>query len=192
VAENFSVAPALTVADAEARKDSPTRHGVSGPWGRALAIPVVALGCTLAACSGGSHATAQQERTVAGILTPQSARAPQTGHGAVVTAGPRSTTTTAPPAPAVSPPGAGTAPAAVAAASAAAQSAATASSGAGTPPDVVGQDVAGAETALHASGYSTAAHPWAATCSAANLVMQQEPPEYGTIQLFYCAAPEGP
>ena len=80
----------------------------------------------------------------------------------------------------------------VAAASAAAQSAATASSGAGTPPDVVGQDVASAETALHASGYSTAVHPWAATCSAANLVMQQEPPQYGTIQLFYCAAPSGP
>jgi hypothetical protein len=128
---------------------------------------------------------------VAGILTPQSARAPQTGHGAVVTVDTTTTTTTAAPGPALSPPGADTAAAAVAA-SAAAQSAANASSGAGTPPDVVGQDVASAETALQTSGYSTAVHPWAATCSGANLVMQQEPPQYGTIQLFYCAAPSGP
>ena len=186
--EKFSVAPSLTLADADARKDNPTRQGVSRPLGRALVIPVVALGCTLAACSAGSHTTAQQQRTVAGILTPQATRATQTSHGAVVTAA--TTTTTAAPAPAVSPTGASTA-AAVAAASAAAQSAATASSGAGTPPNVVGQDVASAETALHAAGYSTAVHPWAATCSAANLVMQQEPPQYGTIQLFYCPAPSG-
>jgi hypothetical protein len=189
VAEKFSVARSFTLADAEARKDSPTRQGVSGPLGRALVIPVMALGCTLAACSNGSHATAQQESTVAGILTPQSPRAPQTGHGAVVPVT-TTTTTTSTTAPAASPPSADTAVAG-AAASAAAQSAATAAPGAGTPPDVVGQDVTSAETALHTSGYSTAIHPWAAACSAANVVMQQEPPQYGTIQLFYCAAPSG-
>ncbi|MFZ0249546.1 MAG: hypothetical protein WAL61_06340, partial [Acidimicrobiales bacterium] len=59
----------------------------------------------------------------------------------------------------------------------------------GPPPDVVGQDVTAAEQSLHSSGYSTAAHPWAASCSAMNVVMQQVPPRYDTVQLFYCASP---
>jgi len=38
-------------------------------------------------------------------------------------------------------------------------------------------------------GYSVAAHPWGASCSTLDLVMQQVPPQSGTIQLFYCANP---
>ena len=46
-----------------------------------------------------------------------------------------------------------------------------------------------AETQLQTAGYSTAAHPWGASCSTLGLVMQQVPPQSGTIQLFYCATP---
>ena len=54
---------------------------------------------------------------------------------------------------------------------------------------MVGQSLSNAETQLQTAGYSTAAHPWGASCSTLGLVMQQVPPQSGTIQLFYCATP---
>jgi hypothetical protein len=57
----------------------------------------------------------------------------------------------------------------------------------GAPPNVVGQSLSTAENQLGAAGYDTTAHPWGASCSTLNLVMQQVPPQGGTVQLFYCA-----
>ncbi len=61
-----------------------------------------------------------------------------------------------------------------------------ATSPSGPPPDVVGQDLMTAENQLHAAGYSTTVHPWAASCGTLNLIMQQVPPQSDSVVLYYC------
>lgn len=156
-----------------------TRHRIRG---RHVIAPVVlTLGCAVSACSSGPHVSAQQQRAVAGILQPphSSTTAPARATTRTTTAthagpddgttptGPSSSTpstsvTTAPPSSASSP---------------------------GAAPNVVGQSLSAGESRLQAAGFGIAAHPWAASCSTANLIMQQVPPQDGNVQLFYCADP---
>jgi hypothetical protein len=57
------------------------------------------------------------------------------------------------------------------------------------PPNVVGQSQATAQGQLQAAGYDVAAHPWGGTCSTPGQVMQQVPPQDGTVQIYYCPTP---
>jgi hypothetical protein len=148
-----------------------------------MSLTVLALACTVSACASGPHASSQQKRTVAGILQPPGHADTQPSRG-----GPSVTPTTAATdqpttSPTTTTAGAGSSPSPTSPPT----SAAGASAAAGTAPDEVGQSLTSAETQLQAAGYTTAAHPWAATCSTPNLVMQQVPPQNGNVQLYYCA-----
>jgi hypothetical protein len=124
-----------------------------------MPLALLALAGTAVACSSGPQVTAQQKRAVSGVL------------GAPTTT---STPTTTPTSNAVGP---GTSPSANSAGS---------SPTPGAPPNVVGQSLPIAENRLGAAGFSASARPWGGSCSTLNQVMQQVPPQGGTVQLFYC------
>jgi len=149
---------------------------------------VPALACTVAACSTAPHVSAQQKRAVAEILqNPNNSTARSSGNEKAT-----ATTTTAPsppPSKSKSTSTSTTSSSTVGPGSSSPPPTSTASSAPSAPPNVVGQNLSNAESQLQAVGYSVAAHPWGASCSTLDLVMQQVPPQSGTIQLFYCANP---
>jgi hypothetical protein len=155
-----------------------------------MPLAILALAAVAAACSNGPQVSAQQKRAVAGILgSPTSSTAPSSGRKTTTTTSSLSasntTTTTTSSAPSTTPTstsvGPGTTP------SPGLNGTTPSTSPPGTPPNVVGQSLATAQNLLGAAGYNTTAHPWGGSCSTANVVMQQVPPQSGTVALFYCA-----
>lgn len=148
-------------------------------------IGAVTLGCALSACASTPHISAREKHSVAGILQPS------TGSSAPTRGKPTSTTTRPKPS---STPGGGVTPSASSTPGTTPKTSAPAVvKPSGPPPNVVGQTLASGEQQLQAAGYGTAAHPWGGSCSAANQIMQQVPPEQDNVQLYYCvsASPGG-
>ena len=152
----------------------------------------MALAGTAAACSD-PQVSAQQKRAVAGILqSPKASTRPSSGHNAAATtttvtskpgttpttsaAGPGAASTT----PTTTTSGAGSSP------SSGSNGSTQSTSGSGSPPNVVGLSLSSAENQLGAAGFSASAQPWGGSCSTPGQVMQQVPPQSGTVQLFYC------
>jgi hypothetical protein len=158
-----------------------------------MSLTLLALAGTAAACSSGPQVTAQQKRAVAGILqAPKGSASPsptrRTTTKTTTTTTPSGTTPTStsvgpgsssstPTSPAS---GAGTSPSSGQAGSAPTTAAP------GAPPNVVGQSLSAAENQLGAAGYGANAQPWGGSCSTPGQVMQQVPPQGGTVRLFYC------
>ena len=163
--------PTLWIARAKAGEDK-----LSGLRARRRSVVpllgVLALACTVSACSSGPHISAQERSAVAGILKSPSEPTTDPSRGSTtVPAAAQSTTTTS---------------GGASSESTSVTTAPEAASPTGPPPDVVGQDLMTAENQLHAAGYSTTVHPWAASCGTLNLIMQQVPPQSDSVVLYYC------